>query len=173
MMSASPADQLLTLAEMGAAFAGFTAIAGLLANEIRVRQIAKTNFWLMIEFSFGLIVFSIFPIVLFNFQLSETIVWSISSATMATFVPVHLLTVGRWLIVPAMQRGELNPWGPRIVVPLFLALFTIQGLNAIGVGFNQTFAAYFLGLAFFILMVFFNFASLLAQIWITDDQGGV
>jgi hypothetical protein len=163
-------DQLLTIAEMGAAFAGFTAIAGVLANEIRKRHQAKVNFWIMIEFSFALVTFSVIPIVLFNFDLMESTVWSVSSAAMALFIPVHLATVGRMLILPAVESGEMKAAWPRLFLPLFFIVFLVQGLNTIGVFFEQTYAAYFLGLTFFILLVFTNFGSLLAQIWAEERE---
>ena len=165
-------DQLLTIAEMGAAFAGFTAIAGVLASDSRARAKAKINFWIMIEFSFALIAFSLLPIVLFNFELSDATVWKISSTLMAVFIPVHLLTVGRLIIFPAVQRGEFDRRAPWIFVPLFAIIFLVQASNGFGIGFEHTFPAYFLGLTFFILLVFTNFVGLLAEFWTTGSQAG-
>jgi len=122
----------------------------------------------MIEFSFALIVFSILPIVLFNFEFIESTVWTVSSATMAIFIPCHMLVVGGKFIMPAVRRGEFGGTGPLIIVPLFCVIFAIQATNALGYGFDHSFAAYFLGLASFILMAFSNFMALLIQFWISD-----
>ena len=161
-----PVDQLLTIAEIGAAFAGFTAIAGVVLVNAEVKVRSQINFWIMIEFSFALIIFSLIPVVLFNLNVSEPAVWSLSSASMALFIPAHIFGVGARFIMPAIRRGEFTATGPWGFVPLFLLVFSVQSANALGVGFEKSFGAYFLGLSTFILLVFTNFVSLLRQIWL-------
>lgn len=163
-------DQLLTIAELGATFAGFTAIAGIFARNVRDRTATKLNFWIMIEFCFFTILFALIPIALMNFDLSASKVWMISSACMAVFIPLHLVFVGRRYIQPAAERGEFDARGPKVMVPLFAVVFLVQVSNAVGIGFQQSYAAYFLGLVFFIILVFANFASVLRQIWLEDDE---
>ena len=158
-------DQLLTVAEIGAAFAGFTAIAGAMLSDSTIRVRSQIYFWIMIEFSCALIIFSILPVVLFNFGLSDATVWIAASTAMAAFIPCHIFGVGGKFIMPAVQRGEFTARGPWIFVPLFLVVFGVQTMNALGVGFDHTFGAYFLGLASFILLVFSNFIALLIQFW--------
>lgn len=165
-----PIDQLLTVAEIGAAFAGFTAIAGAIIRDSTVRTRSQLYFWIMIEFSFALIFFSLLPVVLFNIELAENVVWISSSAVMAAFIPCHLFGVGAKYIMPAIQKGEFTTRGPWIFVPLFLIVFSVQSANVVGVGIGHTFGAYFLGLAAFVLLVFSNFISLLIQVW-TPESG--
>lgn len=163
-------DQLLTIAEMGATFAGFTAIVGVLASDARTRSATQLNFWIMMEFSFAAIVFSLLPIMLMNFDLESQTVWIASSSVMAAFIPLHVAIVGRLFIVPATKRGEFDPNAPYVFVPLFVLVLIVQVLNVLGIGFQGTYGAYFLGLAFFILLVFSNFAALLRQIWVSASE---
>jgi hypothetical protein len=157
-------EQLLTLAEIGATFMGFTAIAGVLATSTQRKVGSRINFWLMIEFSFAMVFFSILPFVFFNFDLPTRTIWAISSILVASFIPVHLLIVSRF-ILHAIEMGEFNRHAVKFVFPLFIAIFVIQVLNASGIFFEQSYAAYFLGLVFFLLLAFVNFTFLLMEIW--------
>ena len=157
-------DQLLTLAEVGAAFAGFTAIAGVLASNTKDRLGSQVSFWLMIEFSFLMILFALAPFIFFNFGLAGSTVWMICSLLMAVFFPLHIAIAGKYVIA-AIERGELSKYGPRILLPLFVIVFIIQVMNAFEVGFERTYAAYFLGLILFLILAFVNFVILLLEIW--------
>ncbi|MFT7244211.1 MAG: hypothetical protein ACI82A_001561 [Candidatus Azotimanducaceae bacterium] len=157
-------DQLLTLAEVGSAFAGFTAIAGVLARSSKDRLGSQVSFWLMIEFSFALILFSLMPFVFFNFGFAEPTIWLVCSLLMVVFFPLHVAFAGKYVLA-AVERGELSKYGPRVIVPLFLTVFVIQVLNVFEIYFERSYAAYFLGLILFLMLAFVNFILLLVEIW--------
>lgn len=157
-------DQLLTLAEVGATFAGFTAIAGVLVRSSKDRLGSQVSFWLMIEFSFAMIFFSLVPFIFFNFEIVETKIWMICSLLMAAFFPLHLAVAGKYVLA-AVDRGELSKSGPKILIPLFGIVFAIQVMNALSIGFEKTYAAYFLGLMLFLTLAFVNFVILLLEVW--------
>jgi hypothetical protein len=92
-------EQLLTIAEIGATFAGFTGVIGVLGRTPgnAVPAVTRARFWLMIEFSIAAIFFALIPFAVFNFtEPSEGAVWTISSAIMAAFVVAHMFLGGRW-----------------------------------------------------------------------------
>ena len=163
------ADQLLTIAEIGATFAGFTAIVGLIANSARGNLGAKLNFWLMIEFSFATIVFALIPFTIFNFGVAPRQIWTASSISIAVFLVLHVVFV-RKHVTEAIARSQFSVISPLIVAPLFAATIIIQVLNALGIIFDRTYAAFFLGIFLFLLIAFANFVLLLNQLWVAADE---
>ena len=157
-------DQLLTIAEIGAAFAGFTAIVGVLASSYRGNLGSKVSFWIMFEFSLATIFFSLLPFALSNFGTKPHIVWATSSSILALFLVAHVLIAGRF-VMAAVARGELSKYSPRVFIPTFTVVFTIQILNAMNVFFDRSFAAFSLGLLLFLLMASVNFVFLLVGVW--------
>jgi hypothetical protein len=162
-------DQLLTIAEIGATFAGFTAIVGLIANSARGNLGAKLNFWLMIEFSFATIVFALIPLTLFNFGVAPHYIWTASSLSIAVFLILHGILI-RKHVAEAIARSQLSIKSPLIIVPLFAVTIVIQVLNALGIVFDRTYAAFFLGIFLFLLIAFGNFVLLLNQLWLAGNE---
>ena len=157
-------DQLLTVAEIGATLAGFTAIVGIFSRSGQRNEGTRLFFWLMIEFSFATIFFCVMPLVLWNFGLEARPVWGSSSAAMAAFIGVHMVGTGA-VLRRGFARGQLPRLGPFIVGPLLVAVLIVQCLNAISIGFNRTYAAYFLGLVLFLGIALTNFALLVTKFW--------
>lgn len=157
-------DQLLTVAEIGATLAGFTAIVGIFSRSGQRSEGTRLFFWLMIEFSFATILFCILPLVLSNFGLEAGALWGTSSAAMAGFIVVHLMGVGT-ILRRGFAKGQLPRLGPRVMAPLFGVLLVVQFLNAIAIGFERTYAAYFLGLVLFLGIALTNFALLVTKFW--------
>ena len=157
-------DQLLTVAGIGATLAGFTAIVGIFSTSGQRSEGTRLFFWLMIEFSFATIFFCLLPLVLSNFGLSSHTVWGTSSATMVAFITVHLVGI-RAVLRRGFARGQIPRLSPFIVGPLFLVVLAVQGLNAIGVAFDRTYAAYFLGIVLFLGIALSNFSYLVTKFW--------
>jgi len=161
-------DQLFTMAEIGAAFMGFTAIVGVVVRAVGGSALPKINFWFLMEFSLASIIFSLLPIGILNFAVEPTVVWTICSSVAVTFMAVHLLLVARH-VGPAIQAvGGIFLWGPRIVPALIGVVSLIQILNATGVYFHQDYPAYFIALVWFLLLASINLIMLLAQLWSQD-----
>ncbi len=164
-------EQLLTIAEIGATLAGFTAIVGILARSDRSNIRSRTFFWLMIEFSFATMLFSLLPFAVSNFEIVEPLVWAASSFVMAAFIIAHFLVVSS-LVRSSAVRGQFPRFGPAIVVPLFVLILLIQLLNTIGVVFERTYAGYFLGLILFLGLALLSFVLLLHQLSASNEKSG-
>ena len=165
-------EQLLTIAEIGAAFAGFTGVIGVLGRSpgAAVAATVRARFWLMIEFSIATIFFALIPFAIFNFTApSEVLVWTISSAVMAVFVVVHMILGGRWS-TRGLPAEAWPRWEPRIAVLMFALVALNQTLNALGLGFGRSYAAFFNGLLLFLLIAATNFVALMAALWSDDDR---
>ena len=166
-------DQLLTIAEIGAAFAGFTGVIGALGRTpgTTIPAATRARFWLMIEFSIATIFFALIPFAVFNFTApSESLVWTISSSIMAAFVVVHMVFGNRW------STHQVGPedwprWEKRFANVFFVIVALNQTLNALGVAFDRPYAAFFNGLLLFLLIAATNFVALMAALWSTDDSG--
>ena len=161
-------EQLLTIAEIGAAYAGFTAVVGVLTASNR-RHRTRLGFWIMFEFALATIFFSLLPFIFFNFGAEAITVWSLSSLTMAVFFIMHIFIVGRRHILPAVARGEYMKQAPYIFGPILFVTGIVQLLNTFGIFFERSYAAYFLGLVLFLVMASVSFVGLLIDIWATDD----
>jgi hypothetical protein len=161
-------DQLFTMAEIGAAFMGFTAIVGVVVRAVGRSALPKINFWFLMEFSLASIFFSLLPVGILNFAVEPKTVWTICSSIAAVFMIVHLSLVARH-VGPAIQAaGGIFLWGPRIVPALIGTVTIIQILNATGVYFHQDYPAYFITLVWFLLVASINLIMLLAQVWSQD-----
>lgn len=166
-------DQLLTIAEIGAAFAGFTGVIGALGRTpgAGIPAATRARFWLMIEFSIATIFFALIPFAIFNFTApSEALVWPISSAVMAIFIVVHMIVGKRWSTRDLTPR-EWPRWEPWVAMVLFSIVALNQSLNALGLGFGRPYAAFFNGLLLFLFIAATNFVALMAALWSDDDSG--
>lgn len=164
------AEQLLEIAEIGAAFAGFTGVIGALGRAPgKTALITRINFWFMIEFSVATIFFALIPFAVYNFTApEETPVWVIASAILALFIVVHLWVVYtrvRPMVSDTLTRNRSTRWAPRIVLPLFVVVLAIQTLNALGLGFDRSYAGCFLGLLLFLFLAALNFIGLMQALW--------
>lgn len=164
-------DQLLTVAEIGATLAGFTAIVGIFSRSGQRSEGTRLFFWLMIEFSFATIFFCVLPLVLSNFGVAPGTVWGASSAAMAAFLVLHVMGV-RAVLRSGFAKGQLPRFGPALMGPLFAVLFVVQGLNALSFGFDRSYAAYFLGLVLFLGVAMTNFALLVTKFWESSADSG-
>ena len=116
-------DTLLTLAEIGAAFAGFSALVSVLkvrrGRADAIHDILRLR--IVISTSVVAVVASLIPIGLTNFDIADRIVWSVSAAT--------LLTLDYSVIVSFVRsykpaRGQFPP--DRAAVILFGALEVLE-----------------------------------------------
>ncbi|MEO6366174.1 MAG: hypothetical protein ABIO38_09045 [Luteimonas sp.] len=83
-----PSELLAAFAQIAVAFAGLSALALVVVQLAGVRWQAQmtTGFWLLITWSLGAIVFSLLPLLLLEFGISESAVVSICSACLGMFV---------------------------------------------------------------------------------------
>ena len=114
-------DQLLTVAEIGATLAGFTAIVGIFSRSGQRSEGTRLFFWLMIEFSFATIFFCVLPLILSNFGVASRAIWGASSAAMSVFIVAHLVTLST-VLSGGFAEGQIPRLNPLIVGPLFLVV---------------------------------------------------
>lgn len=158
------ADQLLTIAEIGAALTGFTGIIGALqGGPALTSQRSRVSFWLMLEFSIVTILFALLPVGVMNFDLTGPTVWMLVSGAMAIFIVAHVVVAGRY-IMPLTLAGAWPRAYSRTVVPVFGLTALILVLNALGIGFERSFAAYFIGIMLFVVLACLNFVTLMYTI---------
>ncbi len=83
-----PTDLLTTFAQIAVAFAGLSALALVVVQLAGVKWQAQmtTGFWLLITWSLGAIVFSLLPLLLLQFGISEEMTASICSAFLGIFI---------------------------------------------------------------------------------------
>lgn len=83
-----PIELLSTFAQIAVAFAGLSALALVVVQLAGVKWQAQmtTGFWLLIAWSLGAIVFSLLPLLLLQFSISETDVISICSGLLGIFI---------------------------------------------------------------------------------------
>jgi len=114
-----PVELLTTFAQIAVAFAGLSALALVVVQLAGVRWQAQmtTGFWLLIAWSLGAIVFSIFPVVLLQFGLSDGRTISIASSGLGIFI---LAVIGsalrRDMRILRLQIGARPPVKTMIVV---------------------------------------------------------
>ena len=83
-----PIELLSTFSQIAVAFAGLSALALVVVQLAGVQWQAQmtTGFWLLITWSLGAIVFSLLPLLLLQFGISESGVVSVCSAILGIFV---------------------------------------------------------------------------------------
>jgi hypothetical protein len=160
-------DQLLAIAEVGVALAGFTGVIGALGmrDHAAMSDAARLQVWLMLEFSLGTVFFALVPFAPANFGAAETTIWSISSGLMTAFMLVHFLTLGP-RIRELIKRGEwIGGLVSRLTALLVIGLFLIQGLNTLGLFFAPSYGLYYLGVLLFVCLAAGNFMALMSVVW--------
>ena len=157
-MQVEPADVLLTVAEVAAAFVGFASIVAIFQRRGAETSFDVFRFWILLEFGLASLFFALLPFVLHFLRLPEEGVWAISSAVMPVFVLGHMLVV-----------GDMRRRGVRAVVDSLTPALSVSGLvvqNAIallGVAnavWLRDFGFYFAGLALVLLSAAVNFVRL-------------
>ncbi|MEO6155811.1 MAG: hypothetical protein ABIP16_08815, partial [Thermomonas sp.] len=85
-----PIELLTTFAQIAIAFAGLSALALVVVQLAGVEWQAQmtTGFWLLIAWSLGAIVFSLLPLLLLEFGISESWAISVSSSGLGIFILV-------------------------------------------------------------------------------------
>lgn len=114
-----PIELLTSFAQIAVAFAGLSALALVVVQLAGVRWQAQmtTGFWLLITWSLGAIVFSLFPLLLLQFGVSDSRTISISSFGLGTFI---LAVIGsalrRDIRILRLQIGAKPPVKTMVIV---------------------------------------------------------
>jgi len=155
------ANQLLTLAEISIALAGFSGIIATFQFEQKayISRGHVLSLSVIVIISLAAAFCSVLPLALLNFGFKEPTVWSISSFVGGSFWLSGLIFTIR------NMRMETVTFPTRILFSTFLALVALASmanfLNAFGIIFDQEFGPYFAAFLFGFCLVLYNFSRLL------------
>ncbi len=157
-------DVLTILAEIFVAFAGFTGIVAVLGqrSEGKWRPVDVLRFQILLETSLVGLVLSVAPFSFYYFGVAEAVTWGSGSALLAIYISSALLRATR------NQRRLRATHDPDFVpgVRLFLVILAVPVvatliLNSIGIGLQQTFPGFLVGLIYDLIMCCAMFVLLL------------
>ena len=155
-------DILLTTAEVAVAFAGFASLVAILgrrSSQVDPRIIAL-RFRGMLTNSLLVVAFSMIPLVLFRYGLSETVVWRLSSILLALAGGINFLALffrGRPLYT---EGAPISAVRRAVTFGLFVIAEVVLVLNASGGTETIASAAYLTGLLSFLCIAGFAAAWL-------------
>ena len=155
-------DILLTTAELAVAFAGFASLVTILgrrSSRVDPRIIAM-RFRGMLTNSLLVVAFSMIPLVLLRYGLSETVVWRLSSILLALAGGINFLALffrGRPLYTEGVPISAVRR---AVTFGLFVIAEVALVLNASGVTETIASAAYLTGLLSFLCIAGFAAAWL-------------
>ena len=173
-------DNLLTIAEIAIALAGFAGIIatfqlGQLEHISRGRVLAV---WMIVNTSLSVGFFSLLPIGLISFGLKAEVVWAISSTLIAI---VSIILTPFVIRNMNLQREKISV---RVVFySIWLvgfALVVVNFLNGLGIVFHREFGPFFAIIMYSLFIVGWNFSRLLMlPLWkmvekregLTSDNG--
>lgn len=158
-------DVLLSLAEIAVAFAGFASIVAIFqrSSDQDGDAFDVFRFWVMLEFSFAALFFSLFPLLLGFLGLSVAVVWSVSGGGLIAFVFAHGVFTSRLIgrrepaVVSSLTRAL-----SAVANVAFATILLTQALNIVGV-FGRSFAPYLAGLLLVLFGAALNFVRL---VWV-------
>lgn len=162
------ADQLITVAEIAIALAGF---AGIIAtfqakNGMPARRGVAVGLAMMVNVSLLNAGFCALSLVLLNFELESSQVWGISS----TLMGLNYIVVMYYITRRLMHGMTILRKGSKFFVFSLMSTNTVIGLsvlaNGLGIGFNQEYAPYFVSVVYPLFVVRFMFSRMLMHpIW--------
>jgi len=163
-----PIELLATFAQIAVAFAGLSALALVVVQLAGVRWQAQmtTGFWLLITWSLGAIVFSLLPLLLLQFGVSESVVVSVCSACLGIFVLVVIgSALRRDTRILRLQIGARPPVKTMVVVGSTAILSAVAMLlNSFSVLSGPRAAWYLAGVFELLLFAIVPLAHLLVEV---------
>jgi hypothetical protein len=155
-------EALLTIAEVGVAFAGFASVVIV----FRRREDGNwapadvVRFQVMISASLSVVLFAMLPFAFIVFGVEDATVWASCSAILGAYLAVRLVRVARRSL-PLVSTAGLNPF---VAWPSFAGAFlaiVLQVLNAANFLLHRELGPYFIGLLYLLVLSAVSFARLL------------
>lgn len=168
------ANQLLTLAEISIALAGFSGIIATFQFEEK-KHISRghvLSLSVIVGISLAAAFCAVLPLALFNFGFEEPMVWSISS-----FVGGVLWLSGSIFTIRNLSTGTVK-LPTKVLIHVFIALSVSAAmanlLNTAGIVFDREFGPYFAAFIFGFCLVLYNFSRLLLHpLWkVVNEKEG-
>ncbi len=153
----------LTLAEVSIAFAGFASIAVLFRRRAAGRWAPEDalRFQIMIISSLSALFFSLFPLALGAYSISESAVWAWSSGLLLL---AFAAAVGGGLprFAKLVREARANLALAVISLVLIVGAVVLQALNVLSIGFSREPAPYLTGVVLLVLFCCIEFVRLVA-----------
>ena len=155
----SDSDVLLTIAEVAVAFAGFASLVGMLGQQSAVDdpRVLGVRMRAMLLSSLFVVMFSLLPLVLNAYGLSEGSVWIASSLILVVTAIIYLRWLARSLRSLALVGIKPSRFQLRVVVPtLFFSIVILSFLLMVNV-FVASPGIYLTGLSLLLIQSGFAF----------------
>lgn len=163
-------DALALLAEIFAAFAGFTGIVAVLGQryEGRWRPVDVVRFRGLLETSLAGLILSVLPIGLQHLGLDGPVLWRFCSALVATYIAFY---IARTILMQRSVRADADPdFVPNVrvlLVSLSVVVFIAQAASVFGALQQLTFAVFLMGLIYCLVACATMFVLLLRFVRMT------
>ncbi|MEP4484980.1 MAG: hypothetical protein ABJ013_05085 [Halioglobus sp.] len=157
----SEVDQLLTIAEVSVALAGFAGIVATFQfrQQVRINQGHVLALSMIVNVSLVGAFFAVLPLIFLNYGMAENRVWSLCSGLMAVNIAIFMVFIMR------TQRISLLPTPVKLIYLLFYAAAVAVVLanlaNALGLVPGNQFGTYFISFVYCFFLVGYNFSRLL------------
>ena len=141
------AEALLTIAEIGVAFAGFATVASALLQRSDKKWAAEDamRFQQLIFASLAVLFYSLLPFAMDLFGVPETLNWRVCSGLLGLVTTGASVGAARRTL-SLVSGGKLSATVAATSFLLLLVATTFQVLNAVSIGFSGEVAPYFAGL---------------------------
>jgi hypothetical protein len=159
-MEVTGSDVLLTTAELALALAGFgSVVAAFVGNKRKWEpmEVVRLRALIMLSLTSALIALIPFPLAYGGFEAPA--LWVLSSALAALLGVAVLAGMLVFARHPMTQQGSL-PWST-LSISLAVMSVVINILNALGMGFQKSFAGYFTGLLILLILAGLYFSRLI------------
>ena len=158
-MTPDQTSVLLSLAQLGVAFAGFAAIVVLFGRSDGGRwkdSHRVDRFHGMIVHALVAVLFCVLPLVIDAFTTDADTIWRVGSALLGVEIVAHSTGV---LLMPSTIGAR-----PRATIAFGYVVAAVLFMNAAGYGFERAFEAYLVGVVWHVIM---SGALFLMLIWVS------
>jgi hypothetical protein len=161
-VNADQTSVLLSLAQVGVAFAGFAAIVVLFSRSDTGRwrgTMRADRFHGMVVHAMAAVLFCLLPWLIAAFTGDAAIIWSVASAVLGLEIVVHVTGV---ILMPS-TIGVAS----RTTIAVGYGVAAIEFMNAAGIRFERAFEPYVVGIVWHVVMSGVLFLML---VWIPRDE---
>ena len=154
-------DILLTTAELALALGGFGGVvAAFMGNRDRWDAMAVVRFRALIVISLSSALLSLIPFALYHAGFTDGVLWTTASSIAAAFVAACVIWMVLYARVPAITHGSRS-WS---LIAMFMAsgAVVVNAMNALSLGFSQSFTGYFCALLLLLVLGGLYFFRLIA-----------
>ena len=154
-------EALLTTAELALALGGFgSVVAAFMGNRKQWEPMEVVRFRALIVISLTAALIALLPVPLFHSGLEASALWIVASTFAAVVLFVVLIGMMVYAGGPMVTHGS-RMWSLVAILISILAI-AVNVLNALGLGFSNSFTGYFTGLLIQLILAGMYFVRLIA-----------